>query len=309
MKMFGDRLYDAVEKTNSRICMGLDPVWDRIPSELKENALGKFGETPLAAEYAIVNFNKKLIDIAKGRIACIKPQSAYYEAWGSVGFRALEKTVAYAKEQNVLVIVDSKRGDIGSTSCAYAAAGLGSSKIGSSQVSPLSADAMTVNPYFGTDGVQPFIDEAKSENAGLYLLVKTSNPTSAELQDLLVSGKPLYSSVAALVVKWGKELIGNSGYSSIGAVVGATHPEELKTLREQMKSTPLLIPGYGAQGGTAQDIASAFIGGQGAVVNSSRGLNYAWTTANYKDKFSEKEWSESVSIAIDDMNADINAVI
>lgn len=275
-----DKLIEAIQKKRTVAVMGLDPKLEYIPDCIKESR---------TAEEALFEFNKILIDCSADLIAAVKPQSAFYEIYGHKGIDALERTIQYAKQADLYVILDAKRGDIGSTAEAYAEAHLGSGSAGS--------DCITVNPYLGYDGVKPFIDVAHREDKALFILVKTSNPSSAEFQDLLIGEKPLYQLVSEKVEEWGAADIGEYGFSRCGAVIGATYPRQLAELREAMPHTFFLIPGYGAQGGTSSDAANAFRNGRGAVVNSSRGLIYA-----YLNKGNPLDFKDYTRAAVMEMN-------
>ncbi|MEG2380840.1 MAG: orotidine-5'-phosphate decarboxylase [Oscillospiraceae bacterium] len=272
-----DVLIEKIKKTNNPTVVGLDPKLDYVPDEIKAEAFNKYGETFKGAAAAIFEFNTILIDSLCDIVPAVKPQSAYYEMYGLEGLECLHKTIEYAKEKNMYVLLDAKRGDIGATSEAYAKAYLGETQIGSKSLSAFGADCVTVNPYLGTDGVKPFVDQCTKHKKGIFVLVKTSNKSSGELQDLEVDGKAIYEHVAELVNTWGGDLIGKYGYSSVGAVVGATYPNQAETLRKAMPKTYFLVPGYGAQGGTAKDVAKSFnIDGLGAIVNASRSIMCAY---------------------------------
>jgi len=261
-KHFADRLFAAVRDRDSRLCVGLDPRLDLLPPGLPEDPAER-----------VEAFCRAICDATAPYAVVVKPQAAYFEALGSAGVACLERVAAYARGLGLLVILDAKRNDIGSTAEAYAAAYLAPRDEGA----PL-ADAITVNAYLGHDGVEPFVKMAHEYGSGLFILVKTSNPGSGQLQDLrLDSGLTVYQHMADLVAEWGQELVGQSGYSSVGAVVGATYPEQLAELRQRLPQTPFLVPGYGHQGATAEDVAAAFDGqGLGAIVNSARGIIYAY---------------------------------
>ncbi|MCK5130405.1 MAG: orotidine-5'-phosphate decarboxylase [Clostridiales bacterium] len=269
------KLTEEIKKKNCPICVGLDTRLEYLP----EGFIKQFDIVNVQGVCeAIYEYNKQLIDELCSIIPSVKIQNAYYEMYGIEGIKTYKKTIDYARQKGLVVIVDVKRGDIGSTSSAYALAHLGKTPLLETHV-PFGADIMTVNPYFGTDGVQPFIDVCKDENKGLFVLVKTSNPSSCEIQDLVLkSGKYVYENVADLVIKWGLDTIDKDcGYNAIGAVVGATHKSEGIKLRKLMKNTFFLVPGYGAQGATADDVAGMFDSmGGGAIVNSSRAILCAW---------------------------------
>lgn len=282
-----DKLIEAIERKKTAVIMGLDPKLEHIPAFIRE---GK------SAEDALFEFNKDLIDCCADLIAAVKPQSAFYEMYGLGGLSALEKTIRYAKKAGLFVILDAKRGDIGTTAEAYAEAHLGSGSVGS--------DCITVNPYLGYDGIKPFVDVAIRDDKTLFILVKTSNPSSSEFQDVLVGDIPLYRLVADKVEAWGAGNIGEYGFSRCGAVVGATYPRQLAELREAMPHTFFLIPGYGAQGGTAADVAYAFKSGRGAAVNSSRGLIYA-----YMNKRDPQNFKTYTRTAVIEMNEALSEII
>ncbi len=302
------KLIEKIQKTKAPICVGLDPMLSYIPEHILKRSFGEFGETLAGAADAIWNFNKEIVDATWDLIPSVKPQIAMYEQFGIEGLRAYEKTVRYCQSKGLIVIGDAKRGDIGSTSAAYATAHLGSVTVGSTVCRAFDTDFLTVNPYLGTDGVKPFVDVCRSENKGIFVLVKTSNPSSGEFQDQLIDGKPLYEHVAAKVVEWGADTI-EGAYSNVGAVVGATYPEMGAILRRLMPHTYFLVPGYGAQGGTAQDLKACFNeDGLGAVVNSSRGIIAAYRKDAYA-KFGAEHFAEASRQAVVDMIADINSVL
>lgn len=291
MKNIIDILIEKIRETGNPTVMGLDPRYEMLPKCVTD----KYPKTLEGVSKAIVEYNKALIDATYDIIPAVKPQIAFYEMFGITGMQAFKETCEYAKQKGMIVIVDIKRGDIGSTAQGYSNAYLGKTKIGDIEQAIYDIDFVTVNPYMGTDCVKPFIDDCKKYNKGLFILVKTSNPSSGELQDLkLENGKEVYKQVAELVEKWGEELIGENGYSSIAAVVGATYPEQLKQIRELAPHTYFLIPGYGAQGGTATDIAYGFDeNGLGGIVNASRSLMCAYKSDKWKDKFEEKDYIQA----------------
>jgi orotidine-5'-phosphate decarboxylase len=302
------QLIDKIQKTKAPICVGLDPMLDYIPEHVLKKALDEFGETLEGAADAIWQYNKEIIDHVYDLIPSVKPQIAMYEQFGIEGLKAYVKTVNYCHEKDLLVIGDAKRGDIGSTSSAYAAAHIGKVKVGSKSLSAFATDFLTINPYLGTDGVKPFVDVCREEDKGLFVLVKTSNPSSGEFQDRLIDGRPLYELVAQKVVEWGSESMDGT-YSNVGAVVGATYPEMSRILRKLMPNTYFLVPGYGAQGGTAEDLKPCFNeDGLGAVINSSRGIIAAYKQDKYK-KFGAENFGEASRQAVIDMVADINRVL
>lgn len=298
-------LINKIKETNAPVVVGLDPMMSYIPSHIQEAAFEEYGETLKGAANAIWEYNKGIIDETADLIPAVKPQIAMYEQFGIEGLIAYNKTCEYAKSKNLVVIGDIKRGDIGSTSAAYAVGHLGRVAVGSKNYSGFNEDFVTVNPYLGTDGVKPFVDVCNEENKGIFVLVKTSNPSSGEFQDQLVNGVPLYELVAKKVVEWGSDSM-ESGYSNVGCVVGATYPEMGKTLRKLMPNTYILVPGYGAQGGKAADLVHYFNkDGLGAIVNSSRGIIAAYKQEKYSD-FGEKNYAKASRQAVIDMIQDIN---
>ena len=278
------QLIEKIKKTKAPVCVGLDPMLSYVPEHLVKKSFQEYGETLEGAADAIWNFNKEIIDATWDLIPSVKPQIAMYEQFGIEGLKVYEKTVSYCQEKGLVVIGDAKRGDIGSTSAAYATGHLGQVQVGSKTYSGFHIDFLTVNPYLGTDGVKPFVDVCNSQDKGLFILVKTSNPSSGEFQDRLIDGRPLYEWVAEKVVEWGASSM-DGDYSNVGAVVGATYPEMSEVLRKLMPKTYFLVPGYGAQGGTAADLKHCFNeDGLGAVVNSSRGIIAAYRQEKYSRK-------------------------
>lgn len=303
-----NQLIQKIQKTKAPICVGLDPMLSYIPEHILKQSFQEFGETLEGAADAIWHFNKEIVDHTYDLIPSVKPQIAMYEQFGIEGLKVYEKTVRYCQEKGLLVIGDAKRGDIGSTSAAYATAHLGKVKVGNSICTAFNTDFLTVNPYLGTDGVKPFVDVCKEEDKGLFVLVKTSNPSSGEFQDQLVNGRPVYELVAEKVVEWGADCM-DGVYSNVGAVVGATYPEMSRILRKLMPTTYFLVPGYGAQGGTAADLKPCFNeDGLGAIVNSSRGIIAAYKQDKYA-KFGAEHFAEASRQAVEDMVADINSVL
>ena len=266
------KLISNIQKTNAPIVVGLDPMLGYIPEHIQKKAYAEFGETLEGAAEAVWQYNKEIVDCTYDLIPAVKPQIAMYEQFGIEGLKAYKKTVDYCKEKGLVVIGDVKRGDIGSTSAAYAVGHLGKVQVGSRTYAAFDEDFATVNPYLGTDGIKPFLDVCRQEKKGIFILVKTSNPSSGEFQDQLIDGKPLYELVGEHVAKWGEECMGDT-YSYVGAVVGATYPEMGKVLRKIMPKSFILVPGYGAQGGKGKDLVHFFNeDGLGAIVNSSRGI-------------------------------------
>ena len=273
-----DRLIrNIIEKQNPTVA-GLDPKLDYIPEYIREEAFGKYGRTLEGAAAAILRFNKDLIDALCDIVPAVKPQAAYYEMYGWQGVKTLTETIAYAKEKGMFVITDGKRNDIGTTMQAYASAHIGKTDIEGETAEAFGADALTVNAYLGTDGIKPLLEICRNDDKGIFALVKTSNPSSGELQDRnLDDGLTVYRTMGDMCEKWGSEAMGEEGYSSVGAVVGATYPRQLLELRATLPHTFFLVPGYGAQGGGAADVAPAFDEkGRGAIINSSRGIICAW---------------------------------
>ena len=302
------QLIEKITSTNAPICVGLDPMLSYIPEHVKEKAFEAYGETLEGAAEAIWQFNKEIVDHTWDLIPSVKPQIAMYEQFGIPGLMVYKRTVDYCHEKGLVVIGDAKRGDIGSTSAAYAAGHIGKVQVGTKTFSGFGTDFLTVNPYFGTDGVKPFVDACREEDKGLFILVKTSNPSSGEFQDKLIDGRPLYELVAEKVVQWGSDCMDGS-YSNVGAVVGATYPEMSRILREQMPHTYFLVPGYGAQGGTAEDLRYCFnADGLGAVVNSSRGIIAAYKKEAYA-KFGPEHFGEASRAAVEAMKADIQSAL
>ena len=300
-----DRLTEKIRKTGAPVVAGLDPMLKYIPAFIREEAFREAGETLEGAGEAVFRFNKGIIDAVADLIPAVKPQIAMYEQFGIPGLTAFQKTVDYCHEKGLIVIGDIKRGDIGSTSAAYAAGHLGKVQIGSSTCSAFQEDFVTVNPYLGSDGVRPFIDVCREEKKGLFILVKTSNPSSGEFQDRIIDGRPLYEWVGEKVAEWGEDFIGESGYSYVGAVVGATYPEMGKVLRKVMPKSFILVPGYGAQGGKGSDLVHFFNDdGLGAIVNSSRGIIAAYQQEKYAS-FGERNYAEASRAAVLDMIQDI----
>ena len=304
-----DKLIAKIQKTGAPIVVGLDPMLNYIPEHIQKKAFAEYGKTLEGAAEAIWQFNKEIVDKTYDLIPAVKPQIAMYEQFGFEGLKAYKKTIDYCKSKDLVVIGDIKRGDIGSTSAAYAVGHLGKVQVGSKCYVPFDEDFATVNPYLGSDGVKPFIEVCKEENKGLFILVKTSNPSSGEFQDQLVNGRPLYELVGEKVAQWGEEHVGQSGYSYIGAVVGATYPEMGATLRKIMPKTFILVPGYGAQGGKGKDLVNFFNeDGLGAIVNSSRGIIAAYKQEKYA-KFGAENFGDASRAAVEDMVADISGAL
>ncbi len=303
-----NRLVENIKKTGAPIVVGLDPMLNYIPKQVQENAFEEFGETLEGAAEAVWQFNKEIVDKTCDLIPAVKPQVAMYEQFGLPGLAAFKKTVDYCQEKGLVVIGDIKRGDIGSTSAAYAAGHIGKVQVGSKSYIPFGEDFITVNPYLGSDGINPFLKVCKEEKKGMFILVKTSNPSSGEFQDRLIDGRPLYELVGEKVAAWGEEAMGES-YSYVGAVVGATYPEMGKTLRKIMPKAYILVPGYGAQGGKGKDLVHFFNeDGLGAIVNSSRGIIAAYKQEKYA-KFGPEHFGDAARAAVEDMVSDIKGAL
>lgn len=303
-----EKLIAKIQKTQAPIVVGLDPMMNYIPEQIQKKAFGEFGETLEGAAEAIWQYNKAIVDAVADLVPAVKPQIAMYEQFGIEGLKAFKKTVDYCKEKDLVVIGDVKRGDIGSTSAAYAAGHLGRVQVGIKSYAAFNEDFATVNPYLGSDGIKPFIDVCREEKKGLFILVKTSNPSSGEFQDRIIDGRPLYEWVGQQVAKWGEDCMGET-YSYIGAVVGATYPEMGKTLRRIMPKSFILVPGYGAQGGKGADLVHFFNeDGLGAIVNSSRGIIAAYKQEKYA-KFGAEHFAEASRAAVLDMKEDIKTAL
>ena len=299
-----DRLINKIKETDNPTVIGIDPKYDMLPECIKN----KYEKTLEDISKAILEFNKELIDNTYDIIPAVKVNIAFYEMYGIEGMKAFEETCKHAKEKGMVVIADIKRGDIDSTAQSYSNAFLGKTKIGEKEESIFDVDFVTVNPYMGTDCVKPFIDDCKKYDKGIFVLVKTSNPSSGELQDKKIEGgEKIYIEVAKLVEQWGEDLIGENGYSSVSAVVGATYPNQLEEIREIAPHTYFLIPGYGAQGGKAEDIALGFDkNGLGGIVNASRSLMYAYKSEKWKDKFEEKDYGKATRAEAIRMKEELN---
>ena len=303
-----NQLVANIKKTGAPIVVGLDPMLNYIPEQVQKKAFAEYGETLEGAAEAIWQFNKEIVDKTYDLIPAVKPQIAMYEQFGLPGLAAFKKTVDYCKEKGLVVIGDIKRGDIGSTSAAYAVGHIGKVKVGSKTYAPFDEDFVTVNPYLGSDGVNPFLDVCKEEKKGIFVLVKTSNPSSGEFQDQKIDGRPLYELVGEKVAAWGSEVMGDE-YSYVGAVVGATYPEMGKVFRKVMPKAYILVPGYGAQGGKGKDLVHFFNeDGLGAIVNSSRGIIAAYKQEQYA-KFGAENFGDASRAAVETMIADIKGAL
>ncbi|MGI6106961.1 MAG: orotidine-5'-phosphate decarboxylase [Lachnospiraceae bacterium] len=303
-----EKLITQIQKKNAPVVVGLDPNLSFIPDSIKSSAFGEHGETLAGAAEAVWEFNRRIVDAVADLIPAVKPQIAMYEQFGIPGLEVFQRTVDYCRSKGLLVIGDVKRGDIGSTSAAYAAAHLGEVRVGSARIPVFQEDFATVNPYLGTDGVKPFADACADFDKGIFVLVKTSNPSSGEFQDqVLADGRPLYEHVAEKVNEWGAGLM-RGEYSEVGCVIGATYPEMGRKLRGVMKHSYILVPGYGAQGGTAEGLRPYFNEDRlGAIVNSSRGVIAAWKKPEYS-RFGEEHFEEASRAAVRDMLSDIRGI-
>ncbi len=302
-----DRLIKKIKETDNPTVMGLDPRYEMLPEVIKQ----KYSQDLEGVAKSIIEFNKNLIDNVCDIIPAVKVQIAFYEMYGIEGLKAFQETCQYAKQKGMIVMADSKRGDIGSTAQGYSNAFLGKTTIGEKSVPIFDVDFVTVNPYMGTDCVKPFVEDCKKYNKGIFILVKTSNPSSGELQDLKTeNGIEIYAEVTKLVEKWGEELRGEYGYSSVAAVVGATYPEQLSQIRKLAPHTYFLIPGYGAQGGKAKDIAKGFDeNGLGGIINASRSLMCAYKSDRWKEQFKEEQYAEATRAEALRMKEELNQAI
>jgi orotidine-5'-phosphate decarboxylase len=300
---FVDRLFRAMQRAGNAVCVGIDPRPDEVPPGFME----RFPASCEGVSQALHRFGCDVVDVVAPLVPAVKFQAAFYEAYGPQGLAALNSSAAYAHEQGLVVIIDGKRNDIGSTAEAYARGYLGKVPIGAAFESTWHADAMTVNPYLGSDGVSPFIKVAAREKKGVFVLVRTSNGSAGEFQDLVSDGKPLYRHVADRLLQWALPHRGERGYSLVGAVVGATYPEQLAELRDALPGVPLLVPGYGSQGAVGRDVAGAFDSeGFGAIINNSRGITFAYQRAGYRSRFGDR-WQAAIEQAALDMIDDLAA--
>lgn len=302
---FADRLNAQIRKKKSSICVGLDPRLEQIPHFIQEKHLRIYSNALTAAAESILEFNKGIIDAVADLVPVIKPQIAFYEQFGYEGIRVFEETLWYARDKGLLTIADIKRGDIGSTAEAYAKAFLGKVNLFGTEVFSFDADAVTVSPYLGFDGIKPFMDECRKYGKGIFILVKTSNASSGDIQDLQMKDlHTVYEIMAQYLESWGADEIGDSGYSFVGAVVGATFPDQLKKLRQLMPENIFLVPGFGVQGGTAKDVHACFQkNGLGAIVNSSRGITYAWQDS---DEYTESDYAQAARDAVEKMKRELD---
>ncbi len=310
MANFADRLVEAMEVKRTPCVVGLDPRVEAVPAPLRQELVGGSPLTCESAAELMRVFCREVIDIVAPRVPAVKVQAAFFERFGPLGYQAFADTVRHAKNKGLIVIADVKRGDIGSTAAAYAEGLVGAATVGGAELFDLGADACTVNPYFGWDGIEPFIREATRHARGLFILVRTTNPGAEQIQTLACKGVPLFMRVGALVNDWGKEFLGRCGYSSVGAVVAATQPLDADKLRRQLPHAYFLVPAYGAQGATAAEAAHAFDArGRGALVSSSRGIIFAHAVSPYDRQFGESRWREAVAAATDAMILELHQVL
>jgi orotidine-5'-phosphate decarboxylase len=309
MDNFADRLIAEIEAKETPAIVGIDPRYELLPMPLRRKFDGKKTGSLRSVVGAIKAFSLEIIDVVAPHVPAVKPQIAFFEMYGWVGLQAYAEVARYARKAGLIVIGDVKRGDIGSTAAAYAKGHLGRIGVGGHAAEIWQEDAVTINPYLGGDSVEPFLEECSREGKGVFVLVRTSNPSAAEIQNLASSGRPVYLHVADLVKRWGAATVGKRGFSSVGAVVGATWPRESVEIRAVLPQSIFLVPGYGAQGGTVEDLRGAFNpDGLGAVVNSSRGIIFAYRRSPYDEQFGEKRWQEAVSAAVEEMKSDLAAV-
>jgi orotidine-5'-phosphate decarboxylase len=299
---FGDRLDEAIRNSGSVVCVGLDPRVQQLPPSLRPSLSASGLRDWQAMATAYQQFCVGIIDAVAAHVGVVKPQAAFFEELGPAGTVALGNVIQHARKKNLLVVLDGKRNDIGTTAQAYAAGYLGEN-------SPWQCDALTVSPYLGRDSLDPFIDQCELADAGIFVLVKTSNPGGGFLQDQVAGARPIYRHVADLVTELNQTRLGMSGYGPVGSVVGATYPEQLQELRAAMPSSPILIPGFGAQGGAAEDVAFGFDAqGRGAIVNSSRHILFAFDRPEYREDYGPDRWQAAAEAAAIDMNQQLNAV-
>ena len=305
-----NRLIANIKRTNAPIVVGLDPMMQFVPEYIKAANFAEYGETLEGAAEAVWQYNKGIIDAVCDLIPAVKPQIAMYEQFGIPGLVVFKRTVDYCKEKGLIVIGDVKRGDIGSTAEAYAAGHLGKVQVGSRSYYSFDEDFITVNPYLGSDGVKPFMKVCAEEKKGIFVLVKTSNPSSGEFQDRLIDGKPLYEHVGEQVAAWSADCMPEEGdYSYVGAVIGATYPEQGRIMRKVMPGSFILVPGYGAQGGKGEDLVHFFNeDGLGAIVNSSRGIIAAYRQEQYA-QYGEQNYADASRAAVIAMKEDIASAL
>lgn len=307
---FADRLIQSIEKKASCVVVGLDPRLQSIPQSIQKRSIDKHGSTLKAAVDCILEFNCRVIDVVSAHVIAVKPQIAFYEQYGSLGLTALEATIDYAKESGLIVIIDAKRNDIGSTAEAYANGYIGRVHLfGSEVVKSFFVDAITVNPYLGSDCILPFTENVKRFGTGIFILVRTSNPSAHEVQDIQCGSKKLYEKIGLLVNRWGENTEGISNYRSVGAVVGATYPTEAAKLRKLIPNSFFLVPGYGTQGAIVEDVAHCFNkDGLGAIISSSRGIIFAHKCPEWEEQFGEKYFEKAIEVAVIKMKEEINSI-
>lgn len=307
-----DRLMEQIRACKNPTVVGLDPRLNMIPDSVKEEAYDRYGKTPEGAAEAFYLFNKAILDAVYDLIPAVKPQVAMYEMYGAPGIRAYIRTIEYARSKGLVIIGDVKRSDIASTAQAYADGHIGRVSVEEESYEVYQEDFVTLNPFLGAESIEPYFENMKQYDKGIFVLVKTSNPGSGQIQDLLAGPgqRPLYEIVGELAQQWGEPFIGKYGYSEVGAVVGATHPQQGSRLRQLLPHTFFLVPGYGAQGATAQDLRGCFDSkGQGAIVNSSRGIIAAWKSSKYAGAFTKENWAQASRQAVIDMREDLNSVL
>ena len=308
---FADRVEAAIGRTGNAVVVGLDPRLESIPAAILTACRARYGATPQAAAEAVWQFNRAIIDAIHDVVPAVKPQMAFYARYGVAGMGAFARTIDYARQAGLLVIADAKCNDIGSTAAAYAEAFLGRPTASAqTPASDFAADALTVNAYLGSEGIQPFVTCAQQHGKGLFVLVKTSNPSSGELQDLPISGRPLYEHLGTMVAAWGKDCRGACGYSALGAVVGATYPEQARRLRTLMPHTLFLVPGYGAQGATAADVVGCFDHqGRGALITASRSIIFAYRLPPFVTQYGARAYAAAARAATQRMIQEIQQAL
>jgi len=310
METFADRLIKSTQEKGSVLCVGIDPRIELLPSPIIDAAQEEFGRTFEGAISALRRYCINLVDTVAPLVGVVKLQAAFFERFGPKGMAVLWEVAHHAAGKGLIVIGDVKRGDIGTTAAAYADAYLGTTELFGLSKRMWSFDAITVNPFFGTDGVGPFVDVALDQNRGVFILVKTTNPSGKEIQDLVADGKEVFCHIAELVKTWAEEITGKSGYYSVGVVVGATHPDDLKKVRKLLPKTLFLIPGLGVQGGAVSDIIPAFDKeGKGAIVAASRSVDFAYLKEPYKSRYGQDNWTEAVKASIIKINKELNSAI
>ncbi|MFC1852739.1 orotidine-5'-phosphate decarboxylase [candidate division CSSED10-310 bacterium] len=307
---FADKLIAAIEQKGTPCIVGLDPRFKDLPAAITQQCLDEYGETLTGITHSILRFNQQVIDIVSPYVPAVKPQIAFYEMYGPPGVQAYLETITYARQKGLLVIADVKRNDIGSTVAAYSNAFLGRVPFWNNQLKPVfNVDAVTVNPYLGSDGIQPFLDDCQKYGKGIFVLVKTSNPSSSEFQHLPVEGEAFYLHVARKCKAWGENIMGNQGFSSVGLVVGATFPQEAIQIRKLLPQALFLVPGFGFQGGKAEDMKHFFINGRGAIINSSRGIIHAYRQEPYARKYGEEQYQQAIAESLQTMIRQVDQIL